>query len=230
MNESLPIVLVPGLFCTARLFTEQIPALWKFGPVTVADHSRDENMKAIATRILVNAPPRFALAGLSMGGYVAFEIVRQAPTRVAKLALLDTSARPDTPEQTQVRRQQIDLAAAGQFGKIVAAALPNLVYEKDDSVYAVIRQMAADTGADGFIRQQQAIIDRADSRPLLPNIRCPTLVLVGEQDKLIPPDRSKEMADGIAGSRYVTIPDCGHIATLEQPEATTRALLEWLSL
>src|SRR5579883_3245029 len=92
----LPTVLVPGLNCSARLYAPQIPALWRFGPVTVADHTRDDSMPAIAARILASAPPRFALAGLSMGGYIAFEIMRQAPQRVLRLALMDTSARPDT--------------------------------------------------------------------------------------------------------------------------------------
>src|SRR5690242_7302262 len=115
MNEPLPLVLVPGLFCTARLYTEQIPALWKFGPTTVADHTRHDNMEAIARSILSTAPPKFALVGLSMGGYICFEIFRQARERIAKLALLDTSARPDTPEQTTVRQQQMELAANGHL-------------------------------------------------------------------------------------------------------------------
>ncbi|MGA8076466.1 MAG: alpha/beta hydrolase, partial [Xanthobacteraceae bacterium] len=109
-TESLPIVLVPGLTCTARLYAEQIPALWRFGPVTVADHRRDDSMAAIARRILAAAPPRFALVGLSMGGYIAFEIMRQEPNRVAKLALLDTGSRADTPEQTERRRVLMALA------------------------------------------------------------------------------------------------------------------------
>src|SRR5215467_3437897 len=103
MAEPLPVVLIPGLNCSARLYAEQIPALWRFGPVQVADHTRDDTMAAIAERILAAAPPRFALAGLSMGGYIALEIVRHAPQRIARLALLDTGARADTPEQTARR-------------------------------------------------------------------------------------------------------------------------------
>ena len=108
--DSLPIVLVPGLNCSARLYGEQIPTLWRFGSVMVADHTRDANIAAIASRILAAAPPSFALVGLSMGGYIAFEIMRQAPQRVAKLALLDTGARPETTEQTA--RRQVPMAAA----------------------------------------------------------------------------------------------------------------------
>src|SRR5579871_1623559 len=115
----LPTVLVPGLNCSARLYAEQIPALWRFGPVTIADHTRDDSMAAIARRVLAAAPPRFALAGLSMGGYIAFEVVRQAPQRVARLALLDTSARADTPEATVMRHAQMTLAGAGRLGEVV---------------------------------------------------------------------------------------------------------------
>jgi pimeloyl-ACP methyl ester carboxylesterase len=230
VSESSPIVLVPGLFCTPRMYADQIPALWEFGPVTVADHRRHNSMTAIANSILASAPPKFALVGLSMGGYIAFEVLRQAPERVVRLALLDTTARPDAPEQTKVRNEQIELARSGAFGKIVRAALPMLLHRQtDESLRNAVIQMAEETGAETFIRQQQAIMGRADSRPLLASIRCPTLVVVGEQDRLIPPDRSQEIAAGIAGSRLVTIPECGHISTLEQPQATTAALVEWLA-
>src|SRR5436305_3360517 len=107
VSPSLPVVLVPGLMCSPRLFQEQIPALWRFGPVQIAEHTRDETMDAIAARILAAAPPRFALAGLSMGGYIALEILHKAPERVIKLALLDSGARADTPEQTERRLRLI---------------------------------------------------------------------------------------------------------------------------
>src|SRR5262245_40593884 len=123
MQEPLTIVLVPGLFCTPRLYSEQLDTLWKFGPVLIADHTRDESMAEIAGRVLANVGAnRFALVGLSMGGYVAFEILRQAPERVAKVALLDTSARPDTPEQLSIRGKQIEQASAGQLMALVEAA------------------------------------------------------------------------------------------------------------
>jgi pimeloyl-ACP methyl ester carboxylesterase len=118
VSDQLPIVLVPGLNCSARLYGEQIPALWRFGPVTVADHTRDDSMTAIAARILAAAPPCFALVGLSMGGYVAMEMTRQAPQRVGKLALLDTAARAETPEQTEARGRVIELAKTGRFADV----------------------------------------------------------------------------------------------------------------
>src|SRR5215510_9164622 len=128
MAASLPIVLVPGLNCSPRLYAAQVPALWRFGPVTVADHTRDDSMAAIARRILSQAPPRFALVGLSMGGYIAFEIMRQAADRVVKLALLDTSARSDRPDQTERRDQQIALAASGRYAEIPGMMLPLLIH------------------------------------------------------------------------------------------------------
>ena len=128
MSAPLPTVLVPGLNCSARLYQHQIPVLWGFGSVTVADHTRDDSMAAIAKRILDAAPPRFAYVGLSMGGYIAFEIMRQAPERVVKLALLDTSARADVPEITELRRKRIALADGGRFEDVIEETWGPLVH------------------------------------------------------------------------------------------------------
>jgi pimeloyl-ACP methyl ester carboxylesterase len=228
---ALPIVLVPGLLCTARLYAEQIPALQRLGPVTVADHTRDDSMAAIAERILADAPPRFGLAGLSMGGYVAFEIVRQAPERVTRLALLSTSARLDPPQITERRRRQIALAQEGRFGAVADMQFPLLVHRSrldDDGLETLVRLMADEIGAEAFVRQQTAIIGRADSRPDLAAIACPTLVVVGDGDELIAPENSVEIADGIPGARLVTVAECGHLSTLERPAQMTAALTEWL--
>jgi pimeloyl-ACP methyl ester carboxylesterase len=232
MREPLPVLLIPGLNCSARLYAEQIPALWRFGPVTVADHTRDDSMDAIAARILAAAPPHFALAGLSMGGYIALTILRQAPERVRRLALLDTSARPETPEQTERRKPQIALAQAGRFAEVPALQFPIFVHrsrQNDDALRARVRTMAEETGAEAFLRQQQAIMTRPDVRPLLATIECPTLVLVGDGDELTPPALSREIAAAIAGSRLVVVPDCGHLSTMERPEAVNRALTEWMT-
>jgi len=231
MQETLPTVLIPGLLCSPRLYAEQIPALWRFGPVVVADHTRDDSMSGLARRLLAHAPPQFALVGLSMGGYVAFEVQRQAPDRVAKLALLDTSARPDLPEQTEVRQRQIELARSGRFGQIAGMLFPRFVAASrhgDKALEAVVQTMAEETGAEAFVRQQTAVMQRVDSRPGLAAIRCPTLVVVGTEDTLTPPDRAAEIAAGIARARQVVVPDCGHLSTLEQPQAVTRALIEFL--
>jgi pimeloyl-ACP methyl ester carboxylesterase len=231
MTPSIPVVLIPGLACSPRLFSGQLPALWRFGPVIIADQRRGATMSEIAGNILEAAPAHFALAGLSMGGYIALEIMRQAPGRVLRLALLDTSARPDRPEQTERRNHQIAMAEAGRYGEIPDLLFPLLVHEKrhdDAALKHVVRAMATECGAEAFITQQLAIRDRPDARPGLRAIACPTLVLVGEADLLTPPELAHELAESIGGAQLVVIPDSGHLTTLEQPEAVTAALAEWL--
>ena len=231
MSESLPIVLIPGLLGSVRLYGQQLPELWRRGPVMVADHTRDDSFGAIVRRLLAAAPPRFALIGLSMGGYLSFEILRQARARVAKLALLDTSSRADTPEQITQRRAQIAQVAAGGFEAVVEAQFQRLVRPAahgDAALRELNRLMAADVGPEAFARQQTAIMGRPDSRAELGAITCPTLVLVGAEDRITPLERAQEMADGIRGAQLVSVPDCGHLSTIEQPRAVTRALLEWL--
>jgi pimeloyl-ACP methyl ester carboxylesterase len=199
--------------------------------VTVADHRRDDSVAAAAHRILAEAPPRFALAGLSMGGYIAFEIMRQAPERVAKLALLDTSARADVPEQTAQRKLQIELAENGRYAEIADLLFPRLVHPDrtgDPALRALVRLMAEETGAHAFVRQQKAIIGRPDSRLDLATIACPTLVLVGEGDQVTPPERAAEIAEAIPGASLVTIAGSGHLSAIERPDAVTRALTQWL--
>jgi len=231
MLQSLPLVLVPGLLCSARLYAPQIAALWPHGQVAVADHRRDDTMEAIASRILDEAPPRFALAGLSMGGYIAFAMMRLAPERIVKMALLDTSARPDLPEQKAGREKFIALAQAGKLNEVVEILTPKFLHRdhaKDEGLKKIVRDMAHDTGPDAFVRQQKAIMSRQDSRPLLSEIGCPTLVLVGEGDELTPPELAREIAADILGSRLVVVPNCGHLSTLEKPDAVNAAMHEWL--
>jgi pimeloyl-ACP methyl ester carboxylesterase len=231
MTQGLPLVLVPGLLCSARLYAPQIAALWPFGQVAVADHRRDDDIAAVAARILSAAPPRFALTGLSMGGYIAFAMLRQAPERIAKLALLDTSARPETPEQTAPRHALITMAESGRLDEVVDALAPRFVHQNrrnDTALMRVVRDMAADTGPEAFVRQERVIMSRPDSRPLLASIQCPTLVLVGGGDELTPLELAKEIAGGIAGARLVVVPDCGHLSTIERPDAVNAALAEWL--
>jgi pimeloyl-ACP methyl ester carboxylesterase len=158
-------------------------------------------------------------------------MLRQAPERIAKLALLDTSARPDTPEQSAAREKFIAMAEAGQLAEVVDTLALRFLHRDrrtDATLNRVIRDMAADTGVEAFVRQQKAIMTRPDSRPQLSSIACPTLVLVGEGDELTPPSLAQEIAAGIAGARLVTVPDCGHLSTVERPEAVNAALAEWL--
>lgn len=232
MAQTLPLVLVPGLLCSARLYASQIAALWPHGQVAVADHRRDDTMEAIAARILKDAPPHFALAGLSMGGYIAFAMMRLAPERIAKLALLDTSARPDSPEAKAGREKFIAMAQASKLHDVVETLTPKFLHRnhvKDEGLKKIVRDMAHDTGPDAFVRQQKAIMTRSDSRPLLSEIGCPTLVLVGDGDELTPPELAREIAADILGSSLVVVPDCGHLSTIEKPDAVNAAMTKWLS-
>ena len=231
MDNSMPILLVPGLAGSPRIYAPVASAMWRLGPVTVANHIRDDNMGAIARRILAEAPPRFALAGHSMGGYIAFEILRQAADRVAKLALINTQARPDTPEATARRRALIARATGGEYRAVLDDLFPGFVHpsrREDGALRKLVHDMGDDIGAEAFIRQQTAIMSRPDSRPTLASIKCPTLVLTGDEDNTIPNALSKEMADGIPGAKLVILPDCGHLPQIEQPQATADALVEWL--
>ena len=233
MDNTMPILLVPGLGGSPRIYAPVVPALWRFGPVTVANHIRDDNMALIARRILAEAPPRFTLVGHSMGGYIAFEIMRQAPQRVAKLALLNTQARPDAPEAIERRRGMITRIRAGGFHGGIEAMIPGFLHpsRRDDAeLRKLVYEMADDVGPDAFVRQLTAVMGRADSRPTLATIRCPTLVLTGDEDNTISNTLSIEMADGIPGAKLTIIPQCGHLSQIEQPQAVAEALAEWLRL
>jgi pimeloyl-ACP methyl ester carboxylesterase len=226
-----PIVLIPGLLCSAELFAPQIPALWPYGPVMVASTLKGATLAEIAQAILSEAPPRFALAGLSMGGHLSFEILRQAPERVVKLALLDTMARPEAPEMRTRRLARLDEARRGAFERIVVEIFAGFVHPSrrdDPAILDVALRMGRTVGLGGYQRQVAALIDRPDSRPGLSAISVPTLVLVGDADPQTPPERSEEMAAAIPGARLVVVAECGHASTLEQPDAVNRALVEWI--
>lgn len=226
----LPFLLIPGLNCDARVYAHAAAALWPFGSVTIANHTAGTSMAEIAAAILKEAPPKFALGGFSMGGYVVFELLRQAPERVLKLALIDTSARPDTPEQSETRRRRMETARGGKFGLVIDQSFPASVHPDNVStsgLYSIHRAMSEANGPEIYARQQQAIIDRPDSRPGLAAIKVPTIVIVGEGDQITPLDGAQEMHDAIKGSSLVVIPRAGHLALLEQPELVNAALKEW---
>ncbi len=228
---AIPILLIPGLNCTAEIYLRQLPAVWAFGPTSIANHQPGNSMREIAGHILADAPPRFALVGFSMGGYIAFEILRQAPERVVKLALLDTSARPDSDEATRKRRATIALTEQGKFRLAITQNFPNAVHPdhaEDAALRALHIGMAMASGPEVYKRHQVAIIERPDSRPDLAAIGVPTLVVVGEADAITPPDAAREIADGISGARLVVVRKAGHMALAEQPDVVTSALAEWL--
>ena len=228
------LVLVPGLLCDELMWRPQLAALAAVADCWVADHTRSETMAEVAADVLRDAPfEKFALAGLSMGGYVVLEMMRQAAHRVLKLALLDTTARADTPEQTRKRRDFISLAERGRFLGITDALLPMLIHPSqlaNRKLVSTIKKMAKNTGRGAFIRQERAIISRTDSLPLLSRIACPTLVMCGRQDALIPLALHEEMAAGIPGSRLEIVEECGHLSTMERPAETSAALGRWLAL
>ncbi len=228
----VPTLLIPGLNCSAVLFRDQIPLLWRFGPVMVCDHRQPNSIAGMAERILAEAPPRFALAGLSMGGFISFEIMRRAPERVTHLALISTSARPEVTggEGDRIRAERIQMARDGRFKELPPLHYARNVHpsrQTDDVLRATHRGMTEEVGPQGYINQQEANRGRADSRPTLATIKCPTLVLVGDSDFLAPKEHAEEMAAGIAGSTLVVIANCGHLSTLEQPEAVNKALEAW---
>ena len=228
---STTVILLPGLLNDGRLWTHQAKALSSRLDVLVADLTQDDSLAAMAERLLAVAPPHFALAGLSMGGYVCMEIMRRAPERVDRLALLDTTARPDTEEQTMRRSDAVAIARAGGFDKIMPTMLPNLLAPAsltDSAITSLAKDMAVRVGKEAFIRQQTAIMGRPDSRGSLTEIRCPTLILCGDQDTVTPRDRHEEMAAAIPGARLEVIIESGHLSPLEQPEAVTAALAGWL--
>jgi pimeloyl-ACP methyl ester carboxylesterase len=233
MASRVGLILVPGLLCDARLWRAQADALAGTVDCWFADATRSDTMAGLARDLLAAAPfRRFALAGLSMGGYVALEVLRQAPDRVARLALLDTSARADTPEQSQKRREFIALAERGRFLGVTDALVPLLVHPSrlgDEALVATVKAMARSIGGDAFIRQERAIMSRADSLTLLPKIACPTLVLCGREDALTPLARHEEIAAAVAGARLEVIDECGHLSTLEKPREVNAALERWLS-
>lgn len=227
-----PLILLPGLLCDAALWTPQRAALVDLADMSVADLTQAESLATMAEQVLAGAPDRFALAGLSMGGYLAFEIMRRAAVRVTRLALLDTSARADSPERSQNRRDLIRLAKTGEFRGVTPRLLPQWVHPenmKNPELVATVTAMTQRVGRDAFVRQQTAIMGRPDSRPGLTQIRVPTLVLCGRQDLATPVEHAREIAADIPNARLVVVEACGHLSTLEQPEAVNRALRQWLA-
>ena len=224
------LALLPGALCDAALWRHQIAGLADIADVRVGDLTRDDSIGAMAARALASLPPRFALAGLSLGGYVALEIMRRAPDRVTRLALLDTSARPEPSTDVE---SGIPASTAEPARAAGATPMTTLLVHPmrlgDRRLATILAAMADRVGRKAFLRQQQAILRRPDSWPDLAAIRCPTLLLCGRQDRLAPPALQQEMADAIPGARNVVVEDCGHLSPLERPEMVTKALRDWLS-
>jgi pimeloyl-ACP methyl ester carboxylesterase len=229
--ETTPVVFLPGLFDDVGMWTHQLTHLADVSRPVGIDLLEPETVADAADLVLSSAPPEFALVGFSMGGYVAFEIMRRAPERVAMLALVSTSARADSEDRKVNRLAQIARAEDGDYEAIVQEIMPNVVHPDrvgDTALMSELKQMALRVGAAAFVRQLRIIMSRPDSRGDLDGIDCSTLVICGRNDTLTPPELSAEMCDGISGARLALIEECNHYTPMERPHAVTALLRQWL--
>ncbi len=212
--------------CDARLWAPQVAALAQ--PAVHADTTQADNFELMARQVLASAPPRFAVAGLSMGGIIAFEIWRQAPERVTHMALFDTNPHAEAPERKSMRFQQIEAVLAGGLRELAIESLkPMYLAESrrdDEALLGTVLDMVLDLGPVVFERQSIALRDRVDSVPTLRTIDCPVLVACGVEDKLCPPRFHELMAAEIPDATLCVIDDCGHLASLERPDIVNREL------
>jgi pimeloyl-ACP methyl ester carboxylesterase len=227
----LTLILLPGQLCDAALWDAQARALADVADIRIADLTLDDTIEAMAERILVDAPSRFAVCGLSLGGYVAFELLRRAPGQVTHLALMNTSARPDTEDRSEQRERSVRAARIGAFKGVTPRFLPTILHPDhaaDPLMAEIVLEMTERVGRVAFERQQNAAILRADCRPLLPLIACPTLVVGGAEDRVAPPALQLEIAAGIANAQLEILEICGHLAPVEQAETVNRLMRAWL--
>lgn len=226
------VLLLPGMMCDARQWAEQEAQISQ--PVFHADTSRHDSIAEMASSVLAIAPKRFAMVGLSMGGILAFEIWRQAADRVSHLALLDTNPHAESPQRQTLRLQQIAEVAAGRLRELAIESLKPLYLAKahrnDEGILNTILDMAMDLGPDVFRSQSLALRGRSNSVPTLPSISCPTLVMCGDEDTLCPVAYHELMAAEIPNAQLKVIENCGHLSSLEQPDAVTRELQTLLAL
>ncbi len=224
------LVLLPGTLCDARVFGPQIEVLADDIAIVVGDVARDVTIEAMARRVLASAPDRFDLAGLSLGGIVALEVIRQAPHRVTRLALLDTNHRRPTSEQIEQWGRFDGMTRCGAFDGIPQLLLPRLtIRPEDDATRTLIVDMARSVGSEGFLLQNAALPLRPDAASVLGQIQVPTLVLCGAADEVCPVAVHEEMAAAIPDAELVVVPAAGHLATLDNPDAVSAALRQWLA-
>lgn len=230
MAEAL--VLLPGMMCDARLYQPQVEHFSPQRDVIVVDFGTANTITDMAARVLQQAPEQFALAGLSMGGIVAMEVMRLAPERITRLALLDTNPRAEVPEVQAARQPQMDAAKAGKLEQVMREQMIARYFACNTDASQLTEDavsMALDLGVDVFIAQSQALAARPDQQDTLAKVKVPTLILMGAEDQLCPQDRHDRMAELIPHATYTVIPDAGHIPCLEQPQLTNQALHSWLA-
>jgi pimeloyl-ACP methyl ester carboxylesterase len=226
-----PLVLVPGMMCDARLFMPQFAAFSGRRTLVCAPISGRSCIEKLASDILTDAPPRFALAGLSMGGIVAMEVLRQAPGRVERIALLDTNPLAETDEVKARRFPQMIAVREGRLVTVMRDEMkPNYLSDgpKRDDILSLCMEMALNLGPNVFLSQSRALMDRPDQSDTLRKANLPALVLCGRDDTLCPVSRHELMAELIPGTRLEIVEGAGHLPTLEQPEKTNMALARWL--
>jgi pimeloyl-ACP methyl ester carboxylesterase len=229
VSDREPLVFVPGLACDAEVWAAQIAGLADMAEASVADTLSDDTIAGMAARLLDAAPARFALAGFSMGGYVAMEVMARAPQRVSRLALVDTSGRGERPDYTAVRTATVRTARERGLESVLRGSLGLLVHpDADPAIGEAVVAMALRVGIDIFARQQVAIMGRSDMLAGLAQVRVPALVVVGAEDRTTPPGHARDLAAAIPGAVLCEVPDCGHMAPMERPDAVNAALREWL--
>lgn len=230
--DKQPLLLAPGTLCDRLLWSAQIEALSPDADISVPDHTRHNSLSGIAKDILAHAPPRFSIAGLSMGGFIIFELWRQAPERIQRIALLNTNARPADPGfEFSICEQLLEQARTEGVAAVAETLIPHFLSpprQNDEAMRQIVFAMAEATGVENFHNQMQACLKRPDSRPDLPRVSAPTLIISGLEDPLTPPEQHEEMAELLPNASFEIIDDCGHLSTIEQPDAVNALLQDWL--
>ncbi len=235
MNKKL--ILIPPFMATKAFWNNQVDALGDIADISIPDTSFHENIQDLASEIIRQAPDEFYLAGLSMGGYISLEIMRQLMEvgdegRVKKLALLGTNFRNDTDAVKQSRQEQMQAARDGDLDGVYSKVIPLLVHErfqKDIDFLTQLYGMVLELGAEVFVRQQLVNMSRSDSTSLLPKIKCPTLIVCGRDDVLTPMSYHTLMQEFLPHADLILIDDCGHFSALEQPGDVSNAFKQWLA-
>jgi pimeloyl-ACP methyl ester carboxylesterase len=235
-SRDTTLILIPGLLCDANVWPSQCAALAALADVRVSDHGMHDSLPGIAQSILASAPARFAVAGHSMGGRIALEVYRAAPERVTGLALMDTGHHPVAPgevgEQEAAGRYALLETARREGMRVMGRAwVQRMVHPsrlEDRELIDRILDMFASKSPEIFAAQIRALLNRPDAGTVLPTVKCPTLVLCGHEDSWSPAQRHSEIAAAIPNSTFVDIPGCGHMSTLERPEAVNEAMRAWL--
>lgn len=216
IHSAFPLVLLPAMGCDGQLWARQVIDLGDIVHAELGDLTVDDSLSAMAARVLAHAPPRFAVAGVSLGGYVALEMLRQQPDRIGRLALFGTRASLDARPRTMIEQGML-------------ATAPHADPMLTPIVSGPVQAMAERVGATVFQRQQRALLARPALAPAIAAIKVPTLVAVGDRDRICLPEDARALADQIAGARYHVLRSCGHLAPMERPGETTALLREWLT-